>query len=74
MAPYGVLADVVLVVHFAVVVFVVGGLPLIVVGNLRGWLWVDDFRFRVAHLAAIVFVAAQAWLGRICPLTTLEAC
>ena len=28
--------------------------------------------FRLAHLTAIAVVAAQAWLGRICPLTILE--
>lgn len=28
--------------------------------------------FRLVHLAAIVVVAAQAWLGVVCPLTTLE--
>jgi hypothetical protein len=28
--------------------------------------------FRLLHLAAIAIVAAQAWLGLDCPLTTLE--
>ena len=73
MTPYQVLADAVLVVHFAVVAFVVGGLPLIIVGNRRGWRWVNRLSFRLVHLAAIAFVAAQAWLGRVCPLTTLES-
>ena len=67
------LADAVLVLHFAVVLFVVGGLVAILAGNLRGWRWVNDLRFRVAHLVAIGFVAAQAWLGQTCPLTTLES-
>jgi hypothetical protein len=67
------LADAVLVLHFGVVVFVVGGLLLIVVGNLLRWPWVNDGWFRVAHLLAIGFVATQAWLGKICPLTTLES-
>jgi polyferredoxin len=67
------LADAVLVLHFGVVVFVVGGLLLIVVGNLLRWPWVNNGWFRVAHLLAIAFVAAQAWLGKVCPLTTLES-
>ena len=67
------LADAVLVVHFAIVVFVVGGFAFIVAGNVRGWRLAANVRFRTAHLAAIVFVAAQAWLGQACPLTTLES-
>lgn len=66
------LADLVLVLHFAIVVFVVGGLVLVVVGNLRGWRWVNAWWFRIAHLAAIGVVVAQAWLGVTCPLTSLE--
>ena len=38
---YQVLADAVLVLHFAVVAFVVGGLVLVVVGNLCHWRWVN---------------------------------
>jgi len=71
--PHQLLADAVLLVHFGVVLFVVGGLAAVVVGNLLGWRWVNAWRFRVAHLAAIAVIAAQAWLGRYCPLTTLES-
>ena len=66
------LADAVLSLHFGIVVFVVGGLPVIVAGNLRGWRWVNAWWFRLAHLAAIGIVVAQSWLGITCPLTTLE--
>lgn len=66
------LADAVLAMHVAVVVFVVGGLVAIVAGNLRGWRWVNAWWFRIAHLAAIGVVVAEAWLGVECPLTTLE--
>lgn len=67
------LADAVLVVHLALVLFVVIGLLLIVVGNLRGWSWVNRPWFRVAHLAAIAVVVIQSWLGMACPLTLLES-
>jgi hypothetical protein len=66
-------ADMVLVVHVAVVVFVVSGLVLVVIGNLRHWQWVNSAALRVAHLLAIAVVVAEAWLGIDCPLTTLEA-
>lgn len=70
--PYRLLADAVLSLHFAIVVFVVGGLVLVLVGNWRGWKFVNAWWFRLAHLAAIGIVVAQAWLGIVCPLTTLE--
>ena len=68
------LADAVLALHFAVVVFVVGGLVAVIVGNVLRWhwRWVNALWFRLAHLAAIAVVAAEAWLGITCPLTTLE--
>lgn len=67
------LADLVLVVHFAFVAFVVGGLALIWLGAALGWRWVRNFWFRIAHLGAIVFVAAEALVGMWCPLTVWEA-
>ena len=70
--PYRDLADAVLALHVAVVIFVGGGLLLILVGNWRRWSWVNAWWFRLVHLAAIGVVIAEAWLGVVCPLTTLE--
>ena len=70
--PYQLLADAVLALHVALVAFVVGGLVFVIVGNLRRWRWVNAWWFRLAHLGTIAVVAAQAWLGVVCPLTTLE--
>ena len=58
--------------HAALVVFVIGGLLAVIVGNLREWRWVNAFWFRLAHLGAIAIVAAEAWLNVACPLTSLE--
>jgi len=69
---YSHLADVVLLFHFAIVLFVVGGLLLIVSGNLLRWRWVNRWWFRALHLMAIAIVVAESWLGIECPLTTLE--
>lgn len=66
------LANVVLAVHAAIVVFVVGGLVSILVGNGLHWRWVDALWFRLAHLAAILVVVTESWFGIVCPLTTLE--
>lgn len=72
--PWQALADAVLVLHFAVVVFVVGGLVAVLVGNLAArWRWVNHPVFRFLHLLAIGVVVVQAWLGQHCPLTLLES-
>ena len=71
--PFQSLADGVLLVHFGIVLFVVLGLPAIVVGNRAGWAWVNQRGWRLVHLAAIAVVALQAWLGQYCPLTLLES-
>lgn len=69
---YSHVADFVLLVHFAIVLFVVGSLLLIVFGNLLRWPWVNHWWFRVLHLLAISVVVFESWLGIECPLTTLE--
>ena len=66
------LADVILIVHVAFVAFVVCGLFAIWLGALLGWRWVRNFWFRMAHLAAIIFVATEAVAGMVCPLTLWE--
>jgi len=71
--PRALLADLVLGLHVLFVAFVVFGLVLIAIGGLRRWNWVRNRRFRQLHLAAIGFVVSETWLGRVCPLTDLEA-
>jgi len=69
MAP---LADAVLIAHFLFVLFVLGGLLAVWAGAALGWGWVRNFRFRIAHLAAILFVVAESLVGIACPLTVWE--
>ena len=66
------LADAVLFMHFAIVLFITAGLPLIYLGAARGWSWVRAWPWRVLHLAAILFVATISILGLACPLTVWE--
>lgn len=72
MLVYRLLADLVLIVHFTFVVFVVGGLLVIVAGRCAKWAWVRNGYFRLGHLLAVGVVVAQAWLGVVCPLTVWE--
>ncbi len=69
---YRLAADVVVIVHFAYVAFVVLGLAVILLGGLLGWSWVRNWKFRWAHLAAIGIVVFEALMGITCPLTTWE--
>ncbi len=69
---YRLTADLVVVVHFAFVAFVVFGLLLTLVGGVRRWEWVRNVRFRAFHLAAIGFVVAESLCGVTCPLTVWE--
>ena len=66
------LADLILVVHFSFVLFVVGGFVCIVAGRFIGWRWIFRAAFRITHLVAIAYVVVQSWLGRLCPLTIWE--
>ena len=69
---YALAADLVVVFHFAYVAFVIFGLLLTLVGVARGWRWVRNPWFRGVHLATILIVVAEAWLGIVCPLTSWE--
>lgn len=69
---YSLLADSILIVHFAFVLFVVIGFLLILIGLLAKWSWIHNRSFRITHLAAIVIVVLQAWFGQLCPLTVWE--
>lgn len=69
---YQFLANVVLISHVGIVLFIIGGLLLTLLGAALGWQWVKNFWFRALHLAGIAYIAMEAWMGIVCPLTTLE--
>lgn len=66
------LADAIVVVHLLIVIFIVGGVPLVYIGQALRWPWVRHWPWRVAHLAAILFVAGESLFGVSCPLTVWE--
>lgn len=71
-AAAAITADALLVLHVGVVAFVLLGAAVIPIGAWRDWRWVRGFRWRLAHVLLMGFIAAQAWLGALCPLTTWE--
>jgi hypothetical protein len=66
------LADAILVVHAAFVLFVVAGLAATWLGLACGWRYARNPWFRGLHLAAIAFVVVESVLGIVCPLTAWE--
>jgi cytochrome c biogenesis protein CcdA len=67
------LADAVLAVHCAIVIFITAGLPLIWMGAALRWSWIRIRWLRALHLGAIGFVALESLVGIACPLTVWEA-
>lgn len=72
-ALYNLLADLTLIAHTLLVMFVVLGQAAILAGWLRGWIWTRGALFRVAHLASILIVMLETWFSMPCPLTILES-
>ena len=66
------LADFIVVLHFAYFSFVVFGMVLILLGIAFRWSWVRNFWFRALHLMTIGIVVLEAIVGLTCPLTHWE--
>lgn len=66
------LADTIVVVHFMIVLFILAGVPLVYLGVALRWAWVRNWHWRVLHLGAILYIAAESLLGIACPLTVWE--
>ena len=69
---YRLLADILLVVHFIFVSFVVIGLLVTWLGYFLRWVFVRNFYFRLAHILAMAVVLLESVFGVVCPLTTWE--
>ena len=63
--PYAIAADIVIVLHFLWIAFVILGFPVL--------LWVNNARWRLIHLAAVIWMVLMQLTRSICPLTYLEA-
>ena len=66
------LANIVLIMHTLLAVFVTTFPAYVMAGVRRRWPLADSFGCRIFHLACIVFIATESWLGLTCPLTSLE--
>ena len=66
------IADIVLMSHFAIVIFITFGIFLIPIGYKSNWLWVKNFKLRICHCGIMLFITLEALLGITCPLTSIE--
>lgn len=66
------LADIVLFIHFLVLLMVILPVPLIVIGRIFHWRWVRRRWFRFGHLVLIGLVLLFHFTMGICPLTVWE--
>ena len=69
---YKVLADLVVTSHVAYVAFVVLGIVAIWYGIIQKREWARSRALRYTHLAMILIVVVEAWIGMTCPLTIWE--
>ena len=68
---YKILADTIVVIHFAWILFMLLGFIL----TLYGFFWrkfFDKWLFRILHLCGIIYVGLLTLLGQYCPLTIVE--
>ena len=72
MTFYRLLADLVVLLHFAFVALVVGGMAAILAGIALRWRWVRNFWFRIVHFLMIAVVVAESLCDVLCPLTGWE--
>lgn len=66
------LADLLLGLHFVIVLFNLLLPPAILVGAWLGWAWIRQRALRLVHLGSMAVVALQAALGELCFLTIWE--
>ena len=66
------IADIVLLFHFAIVIFITFGFFLIPIGYNSNWIWVKNFKLRICHCGMMLFITLETLLGITCPLTIIE--
>ena len=67
------LADVLVVIHLIVVLFMIFGLVFVLVGWPLKWRWIRNPWFRLSHLGIMAYIAYNAIIGEYCFLTRWES-
>ena len=66
------LADIVLILHFFIVIFITVGFVLIPIGYFYNWIWIKSYKLRLVHCGLMFLVTLETLLGITCPLTSIE--
>ena len=66
------LADIVLILHFFIVIFITVGFLLIPIGYFYNWSWTKCFKLRLVHCGLMFLVTFETLIGITCPLTSIE--
>ena len=66
------IADIILMFHFAIIFFITFGFFLIPIGYKLGWVWIKNSKLRICHCGMMIFVTSETILGITCPLTLIE--
>ncbi len=66
------LADIILILHFLVVIFITVGFLLIPIGYYYDWSWIKNFKLRLFHFGLMFIVTFETLVGITCPLTSIE--
>ena len=66
------LADLILIIHVFIVIFIISLFALVPYGYYKKWAWVSSKKIRYTHLFLITLIAIESIVGIICPLTILE--
>ena len=66
------IANIVLIFHFCVVIFITFGFFLIPIGYKFGWGWITNLKLRIFHCGMMMFVTLETLFGITCPLTSME--
>ena len=66
------LADIVLILHFFIVIFITGGFFLIPIGYYYDWSWIKNLKLRLFHCGLMFLVTFETLVGITCPLTSIE--
>ena len=66
------LAELVLILHFFIVIFITVGFLLIPIGYFYNWIWVKSYKLRLFHSGLMFLVTLETFFGITCPLTLIE--
>lgn len=69
---FKIIADLVLIIHFSIVMFIISIFFLIPIGYILNWQWQKNKIVRLLHIILMFIITAETIVGITCPLTLFE--